>query len=81
VPAYPTAHLRIASLSLRFGVEADRNFPPRSGPGTRQALDDDLMPLGVEDLCTHRPPLEQAPHSYEIFKEKEDGTIKIVLQP
>jgi threonine dehydrogenase-like Zn-dependent dehydrogenase len=28
----------------------------------------------------HRPPLEQAPHSYEIFTEKEDGAIKIVLQ-
>jgi threonine dehydrogenase-like Zn-dependent dehydrogenase len=35
----------------------------------------------VEDLCTHRLLLEQAPHAYEIFKEKEDGAIKIVLQP
>jgi threonine dehydrogenase-like Zn-dependent dehydrogenase len=50
---------------------------------------DDLMPLvldesdllGVEDLCTHRLPLEEAPHGYEIFKKKEDGAIKIVLQP
>jgi threonine dehydrogenase-like Zn-dependent dehydrogenase len=50
---------------------------------------DDLMPLvldegdplGVEDLCTHRLPLEEAPHGYEIFREKEDGAIKVVLQP
>jgi threonine dehydrogenase-like Zn-dependent dehydrogenase len=50
---------------------------------------DDLMPLvldegdplGVEDLCTHRLPLEEAPHGYEIFKEKVDGAIKVVLQP
>ena len=42
---------------------------------------DESDPLGVEDLCTHGLPLEQAPHSYEIFKEKEDGAIKIVLQP
>jgi threonine dehydrogenase-like Zn-dependent dehydrogenase len=42
---------------------------------------DESDPLGVEDLCTHRLPLEQAPHAYEIFKEKEDGAIKIVLQP
>jgi threonine dehydrogenase-like Zn-dependent dehydrogenase len=42
---------------------------------------DDRDPLGVEDLCTHRLPLEEAPHGYEIFKEKEDGAIKIVLQP
>jgi threonine dehydrogenase-like Zn-dependent dehydrogenase len=42
---------------------------------------DESDPLGVEDLCTHRLPLEEAPHGYEIFKEKEDGAIKIVLQP
>ena len=42
---------------------------------------DDSDPLGVEDLCTHRLPLEDAPHGYEIFKEKEDGAVKIVLQP
>jgi len=41
--------------------------------------DDD--PLGVEDLCTHRLPLDEAPHAYEIFQKKEDGAIKIVLQP
>jgi threonine dehydrogenase-like Zn-dependent dehydrogenase len=41
--------------------------------------DDD--PLGVEDLRTHRLPLEQAPHGYEIFQKKEDGAIKVVLEP
>jgi threonine dehydrogenase-like Zn-dependent dehydrogenase len=41
--------------------------------------DDD--PLGVEDLCTHRLPLEEAPRGYELFKRKEDGAIKVVLQP
>jgi threonine dehydrogenase-like Zn-dependent dehydrogenase len=41
--------------------------------------DDD--PLGVEDLCTHRLPLDEAPRGYEIFKNKDDGAIKVVLQP
>jgi len=41
--------------------------------------DDD--PLGVDDLTTHRLPLEEAPHGYEIFKKKEDGCIKVVLKP
>ena len=41
--------------------------------------DDD--PLGTADLATHRLPLEQAPHGYEIFQTKEDGAIKVVLQP
>jgi len=38
-------------------------------------------PLGVEDLCTHRLPLRDAPHGYEIFQKKQDGAIKVVLQP
>jgi len=38
-------------------------------------------PLHVLDLATHRLPLEQTPHAYEIFQKKQDGTIKILLQP
>jgi threonine dehydrogenase-like Zn-dependent dehydrogenase len=42
---------------------------------------DDADPLGVEDLATHKLPLEQAPHAYEIFQRKQDGAIKILLEP
>jgi threonine dehydrogenase-like Zn-dependent dehydrogenase len=35
----------------------------------------------VEDLATHKLPLEQAPHAYDIFQKKQDGAIKILLQP
>jgi threonine dehydrogenase-like Zn-dependent dehydrogenase len=38
-------------------------------------------PLGVDYLTTHRMPLAEAPRGYEIFREKEDGAIKVVLQP
>jgi threonine dehydrogenase-like Zn-dependent dehydrogenase len=41
--------------------------------------DDD--PLGVEGLATHKLPLDEAPHAYEIFQRKEDGAIKILLKP
>ncbi|MET8358441.1 zinc-dependent alcohol dehydrogenase [Micromonospora sp. NPDC005171] len=41
--------------------------------------DDD--PLGVEDLRTHRLPLARAPQAYEMFQKKEDGCIKVVLEP
>jgi threonine dehydrogenase-like Zn-dependent dehydrogenase len=44
-------------------------------------LEQDSDPLGVEDLATHKLPLEQAPHAYEIFQKKQDGAIKILLQP
>ena len=42
---------------------------------------DESDPLGVEDLATHKLPLDQASHGYEIFQKKEDGAIKVVLQP
>jgi threonine dehydrogenase-like Zn-dependent dehydrogenase len=42
---------------------------------------DDADPLGVEDLATHKVPLDEAPHAYEIFQKKQDGAIKILLQP
>jgi threonine dehydrogenase-like Zn-dependent dehydrogenase len=32
-------------------------------------------------VITHKMPLSQAPHGYEIFQAKQDGCIKIVLQP
>ncbi|MDQ4078563.1 MAG: glutathione-dependent formaldehyde dehydrogenase [Chloroflexota bacterium] len=32
-------------------------------------------------IITHRMSLDEAPHGYEIFQEKEDNCIKIVLKP
>ncbi|MEH2160921.1 MAG: zinc-dependent alcohol dehydrogenase [Nostoc sp.] len=32
-------------------------------------------------VITHTLPLEQAPHGYEIFKDKKDNCIKVVLKP
>jgi threonine dehydrogenase-like Zn-dependent dehydrogenase len=49
---------------------------------------DDLLPLlqdgdplGTDDLTTHELPLEQAPQAYEMFQQKRDGCIKVVLKP
>jgi threonine dehydrogenase-like Zn-dependent dehydrogenase len=38
-------------------------------------------PLGVEDICTHRLALDEAPAGYEMLQKKDDGAIKIVLEP
>jgi threonine dehydrogenase-like Zn-dependent dehydrogenase len=32
-------------------------------------------------VITHRLPLEEAPHAYEIFKHKRDNCIKVVMKP
>ncbi len=29
----------------------------------------------------HRLPFDDAPHGYEIFQKKQDGAIKVLLQP
>jgi threonine dehydrogenase-like Zn-dependent dehydrogenase len=44
-------------------------------------VSDDADPLGVMDLTTHRVPLEEAPHMYEVFQKKQDDCIKVVLAP
>ena len=38
-------------------------------------------PLGVDDFATHRLPLEQAAHAYDIFQRKAEGAVKIMLKP
>jgi threonine dehydrogenase-like Zn-dependent dehydrogenase len=42
---------------------------------------DDTDPLGTETLATHLFPLEEAARGYEIFQKKEDGCVKVLLQP
>jgi threonine dehydrogenase-like Zn-dependent dehydrogenase len=32
-------------------------------------------------VITHRMKLDEAPHAYEIFKQKKDNCIKVVLKP
>jgi len=41
----------------------------------------DRDPLGVEGFATHTLPLDQAPQAYEMFQKKQDGAVKILLQP
>jgi threonine dehydrogenase-like Zn-dependent dehydrogenase len=38
-------------------------------------------PLGVDDFATHRLPLSEGPAAYEKFQKKEDGYVKVLLQP
>ena len=67
----------------------DKQIQIRMGQANVKSWIDDLRPLvtadddplGVEDLATHKLPLDQAPHAYEIFQKKQDGAIKILLQP
>jgi threonine dehydrogenase-like Zn-dependent dehydrogenase len=35
----------------------------------------------LDDIITHRLPLSKIAHAYDIFKNKEDGCVKVVLDP
>jgi threonine dehydrogenase-like Zn-dependent dehydrogenase len=67
----------------------DRGITIRMGQANVRRWIDQLLPLvvgdgdplGVRTFATHRLPLTEAPHAYDIFQKKEDGCIKVVLQP
>ncbi len=66
----------------------DKQINLRMGQANVKRWIDEIMPLlededvlGVEDFATHRLPLTSAPEAYETFQKKQDGAVKIVLQP
>jgi threonine dehydrogenase-like Zn-dependent dehydrogenase len=66
----------------------DKQINLRMGQANVKRWIDDIMPLlededvlGVEGFATHRLPLDKAPEAYETFQKKQDGAIKVLLQP
>ena len=49
--------------------------PPRL---RRSVLDGEI---DMTSIISHRLTLDEAPHGYEIFREKKDGCTKVVLRP
>lgn len=64
-------------LTVRMGQANVHHRIPELLP----LVSDPADPLGVLDLRTHRIPLEDAPHGYDIFTRKDDGAIKVILDP
>ena len=63
-------------IQLRMGQANVKRWVPEIMP---LLLDGD--PLGTDDFASHRLPLESAPEAYEKFQKKEDGYVKVLLQP
>ncbi|HEX3317595.1 MAG TPA: zinc-dependent alcohol dehydrogenase [Solirubrobacteraceae bacterium] len=38
-------------------------------------------PLGTDTFATHHLTLDEAPEAYEMFQRKEDGAVKVILNP
>jgi threonine dehydrogenase-like Zn-dependent dehydrogenase len=64
-------------VQVRMGQANVKKWIPEILP----LLQGDDDPLGVDYLTTHHMPLDQAPEAYETFRNKEDGCIKVVLNP
>jgi threonine dehydrogenase-like Zn-dependent dehydrogenase len=77
VDPIPLFQLFDKQVQLRMGQANVRRWVDDLMP----LVTDDADPLGTEDLATHRLPLDEAPRGYEIFQKKEDGAIKVMLQP
>jgi threonine dehydrogenase-like Zn-dependent dehydrogenase len=73
----PMMELFDKGVQLRMGQAHVKRWVDEIMP----LLTGDGDPLGTEDLATHHLPLEQAPSAYEMFQKKQDGAIKVVLQP
>lgn len=63
-------------VTLKMGQANVKHWVPEIMP-----LLTDADPLGVDDFATHRLPLSDAPRAYEMFQKKQDGAVKVVLEP
>ncbi|MET9759052.1 zinc-dependent alcohol dehydrogenase [Streptomyces sp. NPDC006372] len=66
----------------------DKQIQLRMGQANVRRWSDDIIPyltdedpLGVDDFATHRVPLSEAPQAYEMFQQKQDGAVKVLMQP
>ncbi|MFD8525074.1 zinc-dependent alcohol dehydrogenase [Streptomyces capillispiralis] len=66
----------------------DKQIQMRMGQANVRRWSDEIIPyltdedpLGVEDFATHRVPLAEAPQAYAMFQKKEDGAVKVLMQP
>lgn len=73
----PMIRLFDKQITVRMGQANVRRWVPDLLP----LVTDDADPLAVLDLRTHRLSLEEAPLGYEMFREKDCGCVKVVLDP
>jgi threonine dehydrogenase-like Zn-dependent dehydrogenase len=71
----PLGALMNKSLTIKTGQTHVHRYVPELLDHIRSGRIDPSF------VVTHRLPLSQAPHGYKIFREKQDGCIKVVLDP
>jgi 2-desacetyl-2-hydroxyethyl bacteriochlorophyllide A dehydrogenase len=71
----PWALILMKNLSLRAGLVNPQQHVPRLLPLIESGR------LDPAELITHRMPLSEGVAGYELFAERRDGVLKVVLQP
>ena len=70
-----------------IGQIFDKGLTIYSGQALVQRYIDELISwleedrIRLDDIITHRLPLSEAPHGYEIFNDKKEDCVKVVLTP
>lgn len=79
---YPTTY-----DNFPLGQIFDKGLTLRSGQAPVHKYIDELLAhvsegrVQLNDIITHRLPLSEIAHGYDIFKKKEDNCVKVVLNP
>ncbi|NBL64855.1 alcohol dehydrogenase catalytic domain-containing protein [Flavobacterium sp. NST-5] len=79
---YPTTY-----DNFPIGQFFDKGISIRGGQAPAHKHIDKLLgyvtegKVKLEDIITHRLPLSKISHAYDIFDKKEDGCVKVVLDP
>jgi alcohol dehydrogenase len=72
---YPIHRIFDKGLNISFG----QSYVHKDFDHTFELLKQGKVVL--DDIITHRLPLSEAPHAYDIFKKKKDNCVKVVLNP
>jgi threonine dehydrogenase-like Zn-dependent dehydrogenase len=77
VDPMPMFELFDKGVQIRMGQAHVKRWVPEILP----LLEKDEDVLGLDDFATHRLPLDEAPEAYAMFQAKQDGAVKVVLEP
>ncbi|MDT3426332.1 S-(hydroxymethyl)glutathione dehydrogenase/alcohol dehydrogenase [Paenibacillus forsythiae] len=72
---FPLGHLFERNITLRMGQAPVIHYMPLL---YRMIKENKFDPA---EIITHRVPLDHAAHAYQVFSEKEEDCIKVVLKP
>lgn len=72
---FPVHQIFEKGLNLRFGQAYVQKYIDELFTIVQEGK------VTLNDIITHRLPLSEASHAYDIFKKKEDDCVKVVLKP